>query len=182
MKYEILRGFLKHFALKYGSEFTLSSGKKSKYYVDCSEVTSMSKGIFYIANSMYLEIRDRFPKAMAVGGMELKSVPIISAISLMSYYLEQSLDSFIIRKTVKDHGTQNRIEGLPSVVNTRVVIIDDVVTTGDSIVKSIEICRDHRLTPIGAMALVDRGEGGKRKIKKAGVPFYSLFSIKDLIK
>jgi orotate phosphoribosyltransferase len=117
-----------------------------------------------------------------VGGLTLGADPIASAIALTSFLQGEPVDSFIVRKEPKGHGTGQWIEGRKTIPDgSRVVVIEDVVTTGGSALKAIERCRAEKLEPVACVALVDRLEGGREAIEAQGVPLDPLFTRKDFI-
>jgi orotate phosphoribosyltransferase len=134
------------------------------------------------------------PPVRGVGGLTLGADPIASAVALTSFLeWERSralgqpeeaapVDAFIVRKEPKGHGTGQWIEGRRTIPDgSRVVVIEDVVTTGGSALKAIERCRAERLEPVACVALVDRLEGGREAIEAQGVPLDPLFTRKDFI-
>jgi orotate phosphoribosyltransferase len=143
--------------------FTLASGKTSNYYFNCKPTTMDPEGMFLIGNILFDMLRDA--DITAAGGLTLGADPIANALSLISYQKGRPIKSFVVRKDVKSHGTKSAIEG-NIVPGERVVIIDDVITTGGSTITAIEIVRASGLVVDRVIALVDREEGGKENIKK----------------
>ena len=125
-----------------------------------------------------------------MGGLTLGADPIASAIALASWLEHEqqgsaeaaTVDAFIVRKEPKGHGTGQWIEGRKTIPDgSRVVVIEDVVTTGGSALKAIERCRLEKLEPVACLALVDRREGGREAIEAAGVPLQALFAREDFV-
>src|ERR1044071_7605638 len=159
-------------------EFKLSSGATSDYYVDCRTTTLDAKGS-RLTGEVFLEaIRQRGWKAQAIGGLTMGADPIVVAVSVVS----GALSGFLVRKAEKQHGTSQRIEGFRQ-KGARVVIVDDVCTTGSSTVQAIEAAREFGFEVIGAMCLVEREEAkGRASVEKAAAPaqFVSIFTAKDV--
>lgn len=162
-------------ALKFG-DFTLASGKKADYYLDCRKLTLYSEGALQVAAGMLDRLGSDLPNA--VGGMAIGADPITGAIITLAATEGQTLKGFIVRKEAKEHGTQQMVEG-PVVPGDQVVIVEDVVTTGGSSILAIERARDFGLEVTRAIAIVDRLQGGEEKFRDAGVAFESLLTIKD---
>jgi orotate phosphoribosyltransferase len=143
--------------------FTLASGKTSNYYFNCKTTTMDPEGMYLIGNILFEMLADA--DISAAGGMTLGADPIANALSLISYQKKNPIKSFVVRKDAKNHGTKSGIEGNIS-PGERVVIIDDVITTGGSTITAIEIAREAGLKVDRVIALVDREEGGRENIKK----------------
>src|ERR1700746_2343379 len=159
---ELLR-LLAHKSFKLG-DFKLSSGASSDYYIDCRTTTLDARGAQLAGQFFREKIRQRGWKPQAVGGLTMGADPIVVAVSVTS----GELNGFLVRKAEKQHGTGQRIEGFRE-KGTRVVIVDDVCTTGASTVQAIEAARDFGFVVVGAMCLVEREEaGGRPNVEKAG--------------
>lgn len=158
----------------------LSSGRESDFYVDCKKTVLTAEGHWLVGKLMFAEVRARFPTAEGVGGLTMGADPLASAVSLVSFLGQAPLQAFLVRKEPKGHGTGQWIEGLSSLsAGAKVVIVEDVVTTGASTIKAIERARAEGLVPVGAITLVDRQEGGREPIEATGVPVISLFARSD---
>jgi orotate phosphoribosyltransferase len=158
----------------------LSSGRESDFYIDCKKTVLTAEGHWLVGKLMYQAARTRFPEAQGVGGLTLGADPLASAVSLVSFLGGGPLQAFLVRKEPKGHGTGQWIEGLASLPGgAKVVVVEDVVTTGASTIKAIERARAEGLEPIGAVTLVDRQEGGREAIEALGVPVISLFTRSD---
>jgi orotate phosphoribosyltransferase len=161
-------------------QFTLASGKQSNFYVD-ARLTSMSpEGMSIIGPLGLSTIREMGWDVDAIGGLTLGADPISYAISYASAASAHPLRAFTVRKEAKTHGTGKLIEG-PLVAGDRVVVIEDVITTGDSALRAIEAVRNAKATVSGLVALVDREEGGRAAIEKAGVRVVSLATATEII-
>src|ERR1700758_5662153 len=168
---------LAHKSFRLG-EFRLSSGETSDYYIDCRTTTLDAKGSRLTGEVFLEEIRERGWKAQAIGGLTMGADPIVVAVSVVS----GELNGFLVRKAEKHHGTGQRIEGFRE-KGARVVIVDDVCTTGASTVQAIEAAREFGFKIVGAMCLVEREEAhGRPNVGKAAAPapFVSLFTANDV--
>ena len=160
----------------------LASGKESDFYVDCKRTTLTAEGHVLVGRLLFDRVRRLQPLVRGVGGLTLGADPIASAIALTSFLEGAPVDSFIVRKEPKGHGTGQWIEGRKTIPDgSRVVVIEDVVTTGGSALKAIERCRVEKLEPVACLALVDRLEGGREAIEAQGVPLESLFTRQDFL-
>jgi orotate phosphoribosyltransferase len=160
----------------------LASGRESDFYVDCKRTTLTAEGHALVGRLLLDRVRRIRPLVRGVGGLTLGADPIASAIALTSFLEREPIDSFIVRKEPKGHGTGQWIEGRKTIPDgSRVVVIEDVVTTGGSALKAIERCRAEKLEPVACVALVDRLEGGREAIEAQGVPLDALFTRKDFI-
>jgi orotate phosphoribosyltransferase len=170
---------LAHKSFRLG-EFKLSSGATSDYYIDCRTTTLDAKGARLTGEVFVEEIRERGWKAQAIGGLTLGADPIVVAVAVVS----GELNGFLVRKAEKQHGTGQRIEGFRE-KGARVVIVDDVCTTGASTVQAIEAAREFGFEVVGAMCLVEREEhSGRPNVEKAAAPapFVSIFTANDVRK
>jgi len=159
-------------------EFKLSSGGTSDYYIDCRTTTLDAKGSRLTGEVFLDEIRHRDWKPQAIGGLTMGADPIVVAVSVVS----GDLHGFLVRKAEKQHGTGQRIEGFRE-KGARVVIVDDVCTTGASTVQAIEAAREFGFEVVGAMCLVEREEAkGRPTVEKSAspAPFVSIFTARDV--
>lgn len=166
---ERLKHLLKTRSLKTG-DFLLASGRRSRYYFDSKLTTLTSEGAWLTASCFLQVIRDQAIEAEAIGGMTLGADPIVSAVAAVSRSVPPALDAFIVRKEAKGHGTNRWIEG-PVEPGQKVIVVDDVVTTGGSTLRAIERAEDFGLKVVAVMALLDREEGGTEAISEK-YPFY----------
>ncbi len=159
----------------------LASGKQSSFYIDGKQTTLHPEGAYLTGELFYERIRANGDPVAAVGGPTLGADPIVTAITIASFLRGDPLPGFLIRKEPKDHGTMRWIEGIKSLhPGATVALVEDVITTGGSLLKAIRIVRDLGYTVAVAGVLLDREEGGTEAIKSEGVPFFSLFTIGDL--
>jgi orotate phosphoribosyltransferase len=159
-------------------EFKLSSGATSDYYIDCRTTTLDAKGSRLTGEVFLEEIRKRGWKPHAIGGLTMGADPIVVAVSVVS----GELHGFLVRKAEKQHGTGQRIEGFRE-KGARVVIVDDVCTTGGSTVQAIEAARESGFEIVGVMCLVEREEAkGRANVEKAAAPapFVVIFTASDV--
>jgi len=161
-------------------DFTLSSGKKASYYLDCRMTTLDPRGAFLIARLLLAKMRELNIRADAVGGLTLGADPMAAAIAVVSGIEGQPLPGFIVRKEAKGHGMQRYIEGWDGAPGSRVVIVDDVCTSGDSIIKAAELAEAAGYRVAATFCVVDREEGGTQAIASR-YPFYPLLTAKQLL-
>ena len=159
-------------------DFKLSSGASSDYYVDCRATTLDGKGARLTGQVFLEEIRAQGWKPQAIGGLTMGADPIVTAVAVTS----GEVDGFLVRKAEKQHGTGQRIEGFRE-KRARVVIVDDVCTTGASTVQAIETARDFGFEIVGVMCLVERQEArGRASVEKASAParFVAIFNADEV--
>jgi orotate phosphoribosyltransferase len=159
-------------------EFKLSSGGTSDYYIDCRATTLDARGAQLVGQVFLEGMRSQGWHADAIGGLTMGADPIVVAVAVTS----GTLHGFLVRKAEKQHGTGQRIEGFRE-KSARVVIVDDVCTTGSSTVQAIEAAREFGFKVVGAMCLVEREEAhGRPNVEKAAAPapFISVFTASDV--
>ncbi len=155
---------------------TLASGRKSDFYVDCKQTTLNAEGAYLLGKLMYEKIAESREKIDGVGGLTLGADPIATAVSIASFEAGNPIPAFIIRKEPKGHGTGQWLEGRKNLPDgARVVIVEDVVTTGGSSLKAVKRAEEEGLKVSMILALVDRCEGGRENIEKEGYRLESLF-------
>jgi orotate phosphoribosyltransferase len=163
-------------------EFTLSSGIKSDYYIDCRTTTLHALGA-ELTGRVFLDLfRQQGWQPQAVGGLTLGADPIVVAAAVISAQAGTPIHGFLVRKSEKTHGMGRRIEGFQE-KGARVVIVDDVCTTGSSTIQAIEAAREFGFNVIGAACLVEREEaGGRPATEKAAAParFISVFTSSEV--
>ena len=158
-------------------DFVLSSGQRSTYYINGKQVTLHPQGALAMGRLLLAMLP---PNTQAVAGLTLGADPIVSAVSVVSAYENQSIFALIVRKEAKGHGTQAYIEGPTLPEGANVVVLEDVVTTGQSALKAVERLRDAGYTVNQIIALVDRQQGGAELYQEQGLAFSRLFTIEDL--
>src|ERR1700687_5274999 len=159
-------------------DFKLSSGGRSDYYIDCRITTLDARGAQLTGQVFLEEIQLRGWNPEAIGGLTMGADPIVVAVAVTS----GTLHGFLVRKAEKQHGTGQRVEGFRE-KGARVVIVDDVCTTGASTVQAIEAAREFGFEIAGVMCLVEREEAkGRPNVEKAAAPapFVSIFTAKEV--
>lgn len=176
---------LKEIILKYSyqrREVTLASGRKSDFYFDGKQTTLYPEGARAVGRLMMDRIQTVFPQAQAVGGPTLGADPIVTAIGLISLERGHPLMTFIVRKAPKGHGTMSWIEGGSHLRSgMRVVLVEDVITTGGSLIKACDKVREAGLHPFGCLVVVDREEGGREALEAHGLKVESLFTKSEIL-
>jgi orotate phosphoribosyltransferase len=161
-------------------DFTLTSGKKSDYYFDCKQTALHAEGGYLIGRLFFEMLKDY--DVDGVGGMTLGADPLISGVTVVSYLEGRPLPGFIIRKKSKGHGTDQYLEGLANFSKgDKVVLLEDVCTTGGTLITAAERVRDAGLEIVGVLAVLDREEGGREKLKSAGLELNSIFTRQELL-
>ena len=160
-------------------DFVLSSGQQSSYYINGKQVTLDPQGALAMARLLL----PMLPKdTQAVAGLTLGADPIVSAVSVVSVYENRPIPALIIRKEAKGHGTMAYIEGPSLPQGAKVVVLEDVVTTGQSALKAVERLQAAGYTVDRVISLIDRLQGGGELYESAGLQFEALFTIEDLQK
>ena len=177
------RDQLKHLLLersvRFGN-FTLSSGGSSTYYIDARRTTMSAEGQVLVGRVGYEIVSQSGLEPTHLGGLTMGADPISYAIAHRSHLEGHPLDGFSVRKEAKHHGTGNRVEGGlgPS---SRCLVIEDTLTTGKSTLSAVEALREHGVTVVGVLALVDRSDNAKELFREIGLPLLSFFPVKELL-
>jgi orotate phosphoribosyltransferase len=158
-------------------DFVLSSGQQSSYYINCKPVTLHPQGAL-IVGRLLLSVLPTNTEAVA--GLTLGADPIVTAVSVVSAYQNQPIPALIVRKETKGHGTMAYIEGPILPADAKVVVLEDVVTTGGSAMKAVERLRDAGYQVNRVISLIDRQQGGAEFYASMGLEFEALFAISDL--
>ena len=162
--------------------FKLVSGEKSNFYFNCKPTSLNPEGMFLIGNLLYGLIRKETAwKVKAIGGLTLGADPVAGAIAYTSYVKGKPIEAFVVRKEPKKHGTMLWVEGNVK-KGDKVLIIEDVITTGNSTKKAIKRAKLAGLKVIGIVALIDRQEGGKEVVERMGLPFKALLTKEEIFK
>ncbi len=172
-----LLALLRAKAYREGS-FELSSGRHSNFYVDAKLVTLDPASIDLIGEAFFAVLQ-RY-KVDAVGGLTLGADPIVTAIAAYSHRVHAPIPAFIVRKEPKGHGLQKWIEGPPPRAGAHVAIVEDVVTSGASALKAVDVVKRQGCHVAVVVGLLDREEGGRTTIEDQGYAFESIFTIADL--
>lgn len=168
-------------AFKYSKKpvFKLVSGKMSNYYFNCKAVTLHPEGMHLIGNLIFELIKNS--DIQGIGGLTLGADPIACAVSYTSYLKRHPIEAFVVRKTAKSHGTQSWIEGNVK-KGDKVVIIDDVITTGKSTIEAINRSREEGLHVVKVIVFIDRQEGGREAIEASGYTLDALITKDEIMK
>lgn len=158
-------------------DFILSSGQASSYYINGKQVTLHPQGALAIGRVLLSRLSE---DTQAVAGLTLGADPIVTAVSVVSAYENRPIPALIIRKEAKGHGTKAYIEGLTLPENAKVVVLEDVVTTGRSAMKAVERLRDAGYTVNEVISLIDRLQGGAEFYQSVGLKFQAVFTIEDI--
>ncbi len=172
---DALKDLVRSKALKFG-DFTLASGKKASYYLDCRQITLDARGAQLIGAGMLDLLGADMPDL--VGGMAIGADPITAAILTLAGVAGKPLRGVMVRKEAKQHGTGKLVEG-PFAPGKSLVIVEDVVTTGGSSLLAIERCEEVGLKVKRVLAIIDRLEGGREAFAARGYELTTLFTIKD---
>jgi orotate phosphoribosyltransferase len=163
-----------------GKEVKLASGRTSTYYFNMKPTMLDAEGAHLIASLILDAIADK--KVDLVGGLEMGAVPIASAVAAVSHSASHPVNAFFVRKQAKEHGTKSLIEGLPagdSLKGKRVVIVEDVTTTGGSAIKAAEAVRAEGAEVVGVVTIVDRHEGAGEAFDAAGLTLTPILTLDD---
>lgn len=163
-------------ALKRG-KFVLSSGKESNYYLDGRVITLAAQGAYLVASLILEMVKDE--SLDAIGGPTLGADPIVGALAVLSYINHQPIKTFIVRKQAKEHGTQRQIEGPQLKKGARVILIDDVATSGKAILEAKQALDKIGVIAEKAIVIVDRNQGAAQNLAKSGLRLESIFKIAD---
>ena len=164
-------------------EFVLASGKTSQYFLDMKPTMFDPEGSYVLAELLLDQLSD--VNADYVGGLALGAVPLISTLTMLSHQRNRPVSGFFVRKEVKDHGTKKLVEGLgkgESLQGKKVVIIDDVTTTGGSSMIAVDAVEESGAEVILGLSVVDREQGAAETYAKRNIPFRAVFSASDFLK
>ena len=167
-----LHGLLQQRSFRFG-DFVLSSGRRSDFYFDGKQVTLEGRGLYLV--SRLILARCQAVGAVAVGGLTLGADPIAAGVAALSGAEGAPLRAFIVRKQAKEHGTGRVIEGPPLGGGDRVVLVDDVITTGGAFITAAEQVAQAGATVVEAICVVDRQEGGAEALAQRGISLQPLF-------
>jgi len=157
--------------------FKLASGRESPYYVDCRPVTHSAEGLALIGEIIFDLIKDL--EVEAVGGLTMGADPLAHATALVSFQRGKPVNAFSVRKFSKEHGMGGLVVG-PVSPGDRVVVLEDVITTGGSVLKAVAAAREFGLKVLEVIVLVDREEGGREAVLAQVPRIKSIFTLKDL--
>ncbi|MBI5408172.1 MAG: orotate phosphoribosyltransferase [Nitrospirae bacterium] len=182
MKHRLIELILER-SFKFTEEptFKLASGKMSNFYFNCKPTTLNSEGMYLVGNLLYeiIQGRKRWKGVKAVGGLTLGADPVANAVAYTFYLKGAPLEAFVVRKTPKKHGTMLWIEGNVK-ESDKVIIVEDVITTGGSSKEAIARAKECGLKVMGVIVLIDRQEGGREEIEAMGLPYKALLTKKEI--
>jgi orotate phosphoribosyltransferase len=178
-----LKNLMQQYALL-TQNVVLASGQASTIYVDCRQIYFRGEAQFLLGELFFkkmLELEEHQNNFSACGGMAMGSIPLSIALTAAAFRRGRELPGCAVRKDSKDHGTKASIEGISALMpNDRVLIVEDVVTTGSSAIKAINELRNYGAQVDSLLCIVDREQGGAQNLIQIGVQLYSLFTLKDL--
>ena len=177
---DTLRQVLLDLIIKYAyveGDFVLSSGAQSSYYINCKQVTLRAEGALALGRLLFQLLPE---DTAAVAGLTLGADPMVTAVSIVSAGENNPIPALIIRKKPKGHGTKAYIEGPSLVAGSKVVVLEDVVTTGGSALTAVKRLQDAGYQVTQILALVDREQGGGELYQPKGIKFQALFSIREI--
>jgi orotate phosphoribosyltransferase len=161
-------------------DFILASGARSSYYVDCRTATMSAEGQFLVGELGRELLRASGLEPEAIGGLTMGADPVAYAIAHASWIASAPVDAFSVRKQPKDHGTGRRIEG-NFAAGRRVVVIEDVITSGGSALQACEVVEAEGGIVLGVLAIIDRESGGREAIEARGYKVITLFRVSELL-
>lgn len=176
----ILKQELLDLIVKYAyqeGDFTLSSGQKSNFYLNCKQVTLRAEGALLVGKLIFSLLSE---DTTAVAGLTLGADPIVTSVSLVSALENRPIPALIVRKEAKGHGTQAYIEGVSLPSGAKVVVLEDVVTTGKSAMLAVERLRDAGYQVNKIISLIDRLAGGREFYASQGLEFESIFTLEEI--
>lgn len=157
-------------------EFTLKSGRRSRYFLDTKQTACRPDGILLVADAALAVIPE---DATAIGGLTMGADPVAFGIAAIAATRGRNLRSFSIRKEAKDHGVTGRIAG-PLLPGDRVVVTEDTVTRGTSIMEAVDVITEFGATPIAIVVIADRGGTCASMAAERGIPYFPLLTAPDL--
>jgi orotate phosphoribosyltransferase len=161
-------------------EFVLSSGKKSNYYLDCKLTTLDPEGALLTGYCILELLEEMNIQPDAIGGLSMGADPLVTATGVVSAIEKRPLPGFLVRKKAKEHGRQRQIEGLEKPTGKKVVIVDEVCTTGGSTAEAIDAAEREGCEVMAVISLVDREEGGSAMLR-AKYNYRSVFTARELL-
>ena len=166
-------------------DFLLASGRRSDYYFDCRVTALHAEGSELIGNLFFEAVSEIIASGTpvkGVGGMTMGADPLVSATTVVSSQQGKPLNGLLVRKESKGHGTNQFVEGLANFeTGDPVVVLEDVVTTGGSLLKACQRIESAGLKIVAVCCILDREEGGREKLKEAGYELKALFTRRELL-
>lgn len=160
-------------------EVTLASGRTSDFYIDGKMIEVSPEGAYLIGEALYEQIRDM--DVAAVGGLAVGAVPLVTSVVISAYHHGGGLEGFFVRDQAKSHGTMKVIEGYLPNPGDRIVVVDDVITSGKSVMKAIEAVKERGAEIAAVLAIVDREAGARQFFDSQGYRYVSIFSKQDVL-
>lgn len=157
-------------------EFTLSSGKKSDVFINLKPTMLDPEGLNLIADQVLEKLKDH--DAEFIGGILMGAAPVLLSVVQKSYFTPRPLRGFWVRKERKSHGMQQMIDGDPE-KGDKIIVVDDVTTTGESLLKAVDAMRSQGCDIVGVLTIVDRCEGAVERVKESGYDLISIFDRYD---
>jgi orotate phosphoribosyltransferase len=174
-KRQKLLAIISRASLLQGREFRLTSGGSSNFFIDLKKTMLDPEGASLLADLLFDKIRTE--NVDCIGGMETGAIPIVAVVCMRSWP-EKPVKGFFVRKEAKGHGTDQRVDGLLD-RGSRVILFEDVTTTGSSLMRAVDQTRQFQCTILKAIAVVDRLEGAEENFRQAGITFEALFTRRD---
>jgi len=174
-KRQKLLAIISRASLLRGREFRLTSGGSSNFFIDLKKTMLDPEGASLLADLLFDKIKTE--DVDCIGGMETGAIPIVATLCMRSWP-EKPMRGFFIRKEAKGHGTDQRVDGLLE-RGSRVVLFEDVTTTGNSVMRAVDQARQFQCTILKVITVVDRLEGADENFRRAGITFEALFTRRD---
>jgi orotate phosphoribosyltransferase len=173
-----LRDLIRKHSMLTGRVFTLASGRTSKVLFDMKKTMFDPEGMNLIADTVFdrLEGED----IDAVGGIEMGAVPIVLGVVMRSYQRKRPIEGFVVRKSAKEHGTRQKIDGQFR-SGSKVILFDDVTTTGGSVMQAVHVVREHGCTVSKIITVVDRQEGAAENLAREGIELVPIFTKDEFV-
>lgn len=174
-----LKEIIRERSFSEGETRRLASGRASAFYFNMKRTLSQPEGLYLVAELMFREIRKE--KCDVIGGLEMGAVPILNAVAMLSFQKGAPIPLFWIRKKAKEHGTRERVEGedAAGLAGKTAIMVEDVTTTGGSVLKAIEEARASGMNIATVVTIVDRMEGARENLAAHGVALKALFNADD---
>jgi len=180
-EWERLRDILVRLSYREGT-FTLTSGKTSDFYVDCKQTTLSAEGAYLSGKLLFRRVVEAGLDVAGVGGMTLGADPLVTAVAVVSYLEGRPIPAFIVRKEPKGHGTGAWLEGIANIPQgSGVALVEDVVTTGGTLVRAVRRTEAAGLRVVQTLAIVDREEGGREALEQSGHTLAALYTRSDIV-
>jgi orotate phosphoribosyltransferase len=171
---------IKRRSFKYGGEYRLASGETSNFYLDMKPTMFDPEGVRLLAQLVLGRIASL--GVDFVGGLEMGAVPLVAPVAMLSAATAHPIAGFFVRKAAKSHGMQKRVEAPDgALAGRRVVILEDVTTTGDSAMQAAQAAREVGADVALVLSIVDRQGGAARLFERAGIPFDSIFQAREFL-